>query len=341
MRDSDLSGLLIVDKPGLHTSDSAIPGAVRLPTSHDIVQRVRRLSKQRRIGHTGTLDPFASGVLVLCLGQATRLVEYYQGHDKQYLATIALGVSTDTYDSTGSIVSRMAAPVLAHDELERVLARFIGAQLQLPPIYSALKQDGESLHHKARRGESITVAPRSVHFHQIDLLDYAPPERVLLRVRCSAGTYIRSLAHDLGVALGTVAHLAALRREAAGAFSIEMAHTMDAIETAAAAGRLTDLLLPLGAGLDLPALLLPDDAQRRLAFGQIVTLTPLGHDRAGSALAAGQEWRPDQLAQGLDAHDHLMGIVRCMAVEQGQTLWKAEKWLGLGKEQAQENVDLH
>jgi tRNA pseudouridine55 synthase len=216
----------------------------RLYTSHDIVQLVRRWSGQRRIGHTGTLDPMASGLMVLCLGQATRLVEYYQGHDKTYLAEITFGRATDTYDAMGQTVATAPLPTLTAAVIAPALQAFQGYSLQVPPIYSALKQDGESLHRKARRGEAVTVAPRPVTMHQIDLLALTAPDRVTVRVTCSAGTYIRSLAYDLGQALGSCAHLSLLRRERVGAFALEDALTLAEIETIAAADQLTAALLP-------------------------------------------------------------------------------------------------
>ncbi len=179
-------GLLIVDKPGLpfrqpdnsgdsDTTQPYPPHSERLLTSHDIVQRVRRLSGQRRIGHTGTLDPFASGVLVLCLGQATRLVEYYQGHDKHYLAEVVLGSATDTYDSTGVVAAHSKVPKLTIAMIEQALDSFRGEIMQTPPAYSALKQDGESLHAKARRGEEVTLVARPITFYAINLLSFRPP----------------------------------------------------------------------------------------------------------------------------------------------------------------------
>ncbi|MEZ4555277.1 MAG: tRNA pseudouridine(55) synthase TruB [Caldilineaceae bacterium] len=206
---SDINGILVVDKPG---RTGAVVDPRALPTSHDVVQRVRRATGQRRIGHTGTLDPMADGVLVLCLGQATRLVEYYQGHDKVYRAGITLGTATDTLDALGQVTDEQPVPALDRAAVEAALARFRGAIDQVPPLFSALKRDGESLHRKARRGESVTLEARPVVIHELTLVDWMPPARLEIRLRCSAGTYVRSLARDLGTALGTVAHLDALRR---------------------------------------------------------------------------------------------------------------------------------
>lgn len=341
-RESHYHGLLIVDKPGLQQlvatplaprmvdkRPSAAPSLdrpfgeaisesmPRLYTSHDIVQRVRRWSGQRRIGHTGTLDPMASGVLVLCLGQATRLVEYYQGHNKHYYAEITLGAATDTYDRMGVVYAESIVPSLTVAEIEAALGAFRGEIMQLPPVYSALKQGGESLHHKARRGEIVTVEPRPVTMYQIDLLAFTPPDRITLRVICSAGAYIRSLAHDLGLALDTHAHLSLLRREAAGAFTLADAHSLEAIEAAATAGTFGSLLLPLGYGLAMAELLLDEPTTKRLGHGQVVTLP------------SPQPGLPPVLAKGVTPAGALLGILQCINPTHptgDAYLWKAEKW---------------
>ena len=317
--DSPWHGLLVVDKPGLDPSgqDSA-----RLLTSHDVVQRVRRWSGQRRIGHTGTLDPLASGVLVLCLGQATRLVEYYQGHAKTYVAEVALGAATDTYDAVGEVVDQAPVPPLDAATIEAALHVWRGDIRQTPPVYSALKQDGEALYAKARRGETVEVAARPVTIHQLELVAWTRPDRLTLRVVCSAGTYVRSLAYDLGHTLGTVAHLARLRREAAGPFALADSHPLPAVEAAAAAGRLGELLLPLGAGLDLPRLSIDAETARLLGFGQQVAIIPPDAPGEGP-LAAAYIDTPEGCPT-------LAGIVRRLdaldVTDDGAPLWKAEKW---------------
>ncbi len=312
----DLHGLLVLDKPG-RAAGSDAAAAERLPTSHDVVQWVRRWSGQRRIGHTGTLDPMASGVLVLCLGRATRLVEYYQGHDKRYLAEVRLGAATDTYDATGQVMETAPVPALDSAAIEAALAPLRGDIMQTPPAYSALKQGGESAHYKARRGEAVALAPRPVTIFRLDLLAWTPPDRIALRVRCSAGGYMRSLAHDLGAALGTAAHLAALRREAAGPFTLEHAHTPERAAEAAAAGELAGLLLPAGWGLDLPAVTLDAESMQRLGHGQQVWLAAPG---TPETLRAGS------LAQGYSGSGGLAGILRCLQATPDSALWKAEKW---------------
>jgi len=323
---SSLHGLLVVDKPGRPTATPplaaapiAAPAAVAtaradgtpyLLTSHDVVARVRRWSGQRRIGHTGTLDPMASGVLVLCLGLATRLVEYYQAAPKQYYAEIVLGAATDTYDAAGAVTATAPVPSLTAAAIAQTLAQFRGQVAQRAPVYSALKQDGESLHRRARRGEEVAAPAREVTFYTIDLLAFAPPDRLALRVACSAGAYIRSLAHDLGLALGTRGYLDLLRREQAGAFDLAAAHTLPAIEQASQTSELPGLLLPLGAGLPLPRVTASDDAIQRLGLGQMAEL---------DAEAGGD------LVQVYDSGGRLAGIARCM--DAGAARWKAEKWL--------------
>jgi tRNA pseudouridine55 synthase len=244
-----MDGILVIDKPGGWTS-------------HDVVARVRRLTKIKRIGHTGTLDPMATGVLVLCLGQATRLVEYLTGHDKRYQATIRLGVETDTHDAEGQINARQPVDV-SEVALRSALAAFVGEIEQVPPMFSALKRDGKKLVDLARQGVEVERAPRRVTIHSIDLLAFDSPQATI-DVRCSAGTYIRSLAHDLGRQLGCGAHLAALRRTAAGDFTLDQALSLEAFEAAVVAGSWVTWLKPLDAALgQFPAITLgADDAAR-------------------------------------------------------------------------------
>lgn len=321
MSESDLSGVLVVDKPGLARPGPDTAEETPRPyllTSHDVVQRVRRWSRQRRIGHTGTLDPMASGVLVLCLGAATRLVEYYQGHDKHYTAEVTLGIATDTYDAVGEITARSPVGPLDPARIEAVLARFRGEIEQRPPIYSALKQGGESLHRKARRGEEVTVEARPVTIHRLELLSFEAPDRLRLRVECSAGGYVRSLAHDIGAALGVGGHLSYLRREAAGHFAAEAAHSLDAVERAAQSGAFSSLLLPPGVGLDLPRLPVDDETARRLGQGQKVWVASDLNRAAGG------------IAQAVDTTGALLGIVRLLEQSTGAEpalLCKADKWL--------------
>ncbi len=203
---STTEGVLNIDKPG---------GL----TSHDVVNRIRRLTGIRRIGHAGTLDPLATGVLLLCIGRTTRLVEYLVGHDKVYEVTVRLGQTTNTYDAEGEVVMERPFTHLTTIQIEQALVPFRGLIQQKPPIYSAIKKDGQPLYKLARAGVEVDVPAREVTIHRLELLDVTLPE-LRLRVNCSSGTYIRSLAHDLGEALGCGGHVTALRRTAVGDFGV-------------------------------------------------------------------------------------------------------------------------
>jgi tRNA pseudouridine55 synthase len=259
-----MDGLLIVDKPSG-------------PTSHDIVARVRRILGERRVGHTGTLDPLASGVLPLVIGRATRLARFISG-DKTYLASIRLGVSTETYDAMGDPVGDPfsgAWPSLA--AVDRVLEPFRGTFEQQPPAYSAKKVGGQRSYARARRAASaadveeerpLLPAPVRVTAYGLDALALTG-DLLTLRVRCSAGFYVRSLAHDLGVALGTGAHLTELRRTAAGGISLDRAVTLADLETEAGRARALDAMVPMERMLDaLPAVALNETGLRHVRFGR-------------------------------------------------------------------------
>ena len=207
-------------------------------TSHDVVARVRRLAGQRRVGHGGTLDPPATGVLVLALGRATRLLPFLPTEPKRYLATIAFGAETDTLDAAGAVTATADAAAVDEPSLRAALARFVGPQQQVPPMVSAIKVAGERLYAKARRGEQVERAPRPIVVHALELLELQRGERPLatVAVTCSGGTYVRSLAADLGRALGTLAHLASLRRTAVGRFTEADAHPLAELEELAGGG---------------------------------------------------------------------------------------------------------
>lgn len=210
-------GLLIVDKP---------VG----PTSHQIVHIVRKGTGVRKVGHAGTLDPRASGVLVLCLGAATRLSEYLAARDKRYQALVRFGEATTTFDSDGDVTQTGgAAP--SPDSLQHALTGFRGRIEQIPPPFSAVKIQGRKAYQLARRGEPPLLAPRPIEIHRLDVIDYTPPD-LALDVECSAGTYIRTLAHDLGQTLGCGAHLRALRRTASGEFRLQDAVPLASLEAA-------------------------------------------------------------------------------------------------------------
>lgn len=196
-------------------------------TSHDVVARARRIFGVRKVGHAGTLDPLATGVLVICLGGATRLSEYVMHAKKRYTARVQFGVTTTTYDAEGEIVETRDASHLSAEHVLAHLPTFMGEFMQTPPIYSAIKQDGRKLYDIARSGGTVELQPRAVRIDNITLLDWDAPIATL-DVSCSSGTYIRSLAYDLGAALGVGAHLAGLRRTQSGSFRIEDASTPEA-----------------------------------------------------------------------------------------------------------------
>lgn len=214
-------GILLVNKPA---------GV----TSHDVVQVLRRRLGVRRIGHTGTLDPMAEGLLVLLVGQATRLQQAFQGHDKVYRATIALGTQTDTADAAGQPIRTAPVPPLAAPAVRELLAGFLGPVLQVPPAYSAVKVRGRPAYWWTRRQQPVTLAQRRVQLYTIELLDL-DAARLAIRVGCSAGTYVRTLAEAIGERLGTVAHVAALTREGIGSFRLEDSRPLDWFRAAEAA----------------------------------------------------------------------------------------------------------
>lgn len=237
---STISGVLVVDKPvGL--------------TSHEVVQIIRRGTNIRRAGHTGTLDPRASGVLVVLIGPAVRLSEYVSASDKRYQAVIQLGTATDTYDADGQILSTNLVNI-SEDEFEEALQSFVGEIEQVPPPYSAVKIKGRKAYDMARKGEDVDLAPRKITVYSLELLEWAPPE-VVIDVYCSSGTYIRSLANDLGKMLGCGAHLVGLRRTKSGRFTLRDAVPLRKLREAFDNGTWYQYLIPAAEALsDWPAI---------------------------------------------------------------------------------------
>jgi tRNA pseudouridine55 synthase len=249
-------------------------------TSFRVVGMVRRGTGERRVGHAGTLDPEATGVLLVCLGQATRITEYLMDLRKSYRATVRLGVETTTYDAEGEVTAERPVDV-TRQEADEALRELTGEIQQVPPVFSAVKVRGQPAYRRARRGEGVVLQARKVQVYRIDLLRFEPPE-VDVEVECGRGTYIRSLAHDLGRALGCGAHLAALERTATGPFRIEDAIGIEALEQALEDGSWRELVLPLDCGLThLPALTVNIEDEKDLRHGQAVeldeaTVAPLG-----------------------------------------------------------------
>ncbi|HNT53077.1 MAG TPA: tRNA pseudouridine(55) synthase TruB [Anaerolineaceae bacterium] len=253
-----ISGVLVVDKPvGL--------------TSHDVVQVIRKGTNLRRAGHTGTLDPRASGVLVILLGPAVRLSEYVSASDKRYQAVIELGVSTDTYDADGEILTSAPVDNITEEQFKEALAGFVGEIEQVPPPYSAIKIKGRHAYDMAREGEEVDLAPRKINVYSLELLEWDPPEAVI-DVYCSSGTYVRSLANDMGTKLGCGAHLVGLRRTRSGRFTLRDAIPLRKLREAFDNGTWGQYIIPAAEALsDWPALVLDEKQIDEVRHGHMVT----------------------------------------------------------------------
>jgi tRNA pseudouridine55 synthase len=248
-----VEGVLLVDKP-------------EGPTSHDVVAVVRRCLREKRVGHAGTLDPLATGLLVLMIGRATRLASLLSGVDKTYRGIIRLGQSTDTYDRAGVPDGAPRRVTATRADLESLIARSLGTVLQTPPVFSAKKVHGTPMYRLARRHRPVTPVPAQVTFRRLELLAYADGN-LEIEAEVSAGTYLRSFAHDLGQALGCGAHLHSLRRIAAGSFQVEGALTLAAIESLGPA--LADRVLPLDdVPLGMPTLRLTNAGAHAVKHGR-------------------------------------------------------------------------
>jgi tRNA pseudouridine55 synthase len=254
------------------------------PTSHDVVGSVRRALNTRQVGHAGTLDPFASGLLLVCLGSATRLAEYLTGLPKTYVATMRLGEATDTDDLTGEVIqSSDAWRSLSRDAVEAALAAQVGTIQQIPPLYSAKRVEGERMYAAARRGEEVERRPVPVTIYSIRMLSCDLPD-VELEVECGAGTYIRAIARDVGAALGVGGHLRALRRTRSGTHTVDRAVPVDALGDAERVR--AALLTPLAAVAHLPKLLVDDDGIAALRHGRAVPAAAETPEDAPVALAS-------------------------------------------------------
>lgn len=270
------------------------------PTSHDIVALVRRLTGVRRVGHGGTLDPFAAGVLPVFVGHATRLVEYHLKDDKEYRALVSFGARSTTDDLDGELTPG-DAPAPMREVVEAALAGLRGEIEQIPPDYSAVRVAGRKAYELARHGEKPELRPRRVTIHRLDMTawDGEDPTRPVatLEVRCSAGTYIRALARDLGEQLGCGAYLAALSRTQSGPFTLEQAHVLGDVRTALAEGRGSDLMLPMDTGLE--------------SFPVVtVTGTDLASLSRGQMLRRARDGQADGLVRVVDETGKLVAIAR-------------------------------
>ena len=269
----DVEGVVVVDKPlGV--------------TSHDVVAAIRRIVGSRpgrrrgpkgpKVGHAGTLDPDASGVLVVCLGRATKLVPYLQASEKTYDARMRLGRTTDTLDDEGEETSRTDASHITEDDVCEALKSFVGDIEQIPPMVSAIRVGGERLYEKARRGEEVERAPRPITIHDIVMADFWPgeqPEASFL-VTCSVGTYVRTLAADVGERLGVGGHLTALRRLGSGRFVADEAHPLEVLQAMAEEGRFADAVMDMPTAMaDYPAVVLDEEQARLVANGRGIPAT--------------------------------------------------------------------
>lgn len=285
-----MNGVLLLNKPAG-------------PTSHDMVDFIRRLSDTRRVGHAGTLDPFATGLLVLLIGQATRISQFLTNLDKKYLATIALGESTDTLDRTGKVVETSAIPLPGRAEIETVLQSFVGESEQIPPMYSAKKINGRPLYRAARRGEEVNREAKTVRVHSIELIEVSK-STFTVRVCCSKGTYVRVLAEAIARRLGGCGHLADLQRESSGRFQLHDAVTPEQAETSARDGKFAELLLPIGSALaDLPAVTVAEQTAKGLRNG--IRPPTFG-------LTAHDAFRRGQTVRMLDPESRLLAIARAL-----------------------------
>lgn len=286
---AEASGFLNINKP-LHM------------TSHDVVGKIRRVLKLKKVGHAGTLDPLASGVLVICVGSATRLSEYVMQTTKRYQARVLLGVTTDTYDAEGEVLQQRDANHIQCADVENALIPFLGDIQQMPPMYSAIKQGGHKLYDLARAGEVVEREMRPVRIDALTVTDWSPPE-FTLDVTCSAGTYIRSLAFDLGEALDVGAHLSGLVRLASGAFKLENAIELDAL---LANERWQDqLVAPPAALAHWQSVQLTDEDCDHILHGRPVPQTTLANDLVFGYATNGQlvailraddgMWRPHKV----------------------------------------------
>jgi tRNA pseudouridine55 synthase len=256
-----VNGIVVVDKP----SDW---------TSHDVVAKFRGMAKTRSVGHLGTLDPIATGVLPLIVGNVTRLARFYTKADKTYEAVVRFGFATDTYDRAGKPVGEVSLAMPALTGIEMALRGMVGPQAQKPPQYSAKKVGGRAAYESARRGIEVELKPVEIEIFALTVEGYEAPD-LKLTVKCSGGTYVRSIAHDLGVTLGCGAHLRELRRTQSGDFFIAQAHTLEALQELVAAERLTDACVPAAELLPaFPAVWVDDATASQIRQGRDFHVSP-------------------------------------------------------------------
>jgi tRNA pseudouridine55 synthase len=268
-----MDGIVVLDKP-------------RGISSHDAVQKVRRLLGTKRVGHLGTLDPIGTGVLPLVVGQATRLSQFFLRHERAYDALIRFGFATDSYDADGDPITETREAAFNEEQVEAALASFRGPLLQTPPPVSAKKIGGVPAYKLARRNKPVRLEPVAVEVYELKLLA-VEGDRARVSVRCSAGTYVRSLAHELGEALGAGAHVAELRRTAMGEFTLEMARTLEELEELRAADRLGEALIPPDRELpDLHAARVDEMTATQIAHGRDFRISAFGSGKGAQRVKA-------------------------------------------------------
>jgi len=292
-----ISGALVVDKPvGM--------------TSHDVVQAIRNGTGLRRAGHTGTLDPRASGVLVILVGPAVRLSEYVSASDKRYQAIIRLGGSTDTFDGEGLVTLSKDPVNVTEAQFDEALQTFVGEIEQTPPPYSAVKVQGRKAYEMAREGEEVELAPRKITVHHLEVLEWAPPE-VVIDVHCSSGTYVRSLANDLGVMLGCGAYLVGLRRTKSGRFSLRDSVPLRKLQEAFTAGNWYQYLIPAAEALgDWTAVELSPDEVEGVRHGHRVKV--VGEPT-------------ETKVRGVSTQGELVALMEIVINEDGSREWQPKK----------------
>ena len=302
-----VSGLLNIDKPkGI--------------TSHDVVARVRKLTGQHKVGHSGTLDPMATGVLLVCLGQATRLIEYLVNFPKTYRATMRFGVTTDTLDADGRVVEESDPSILTECQLHQALLTFLGEIEQIPPLFSALKKDGQPLYKRARAGQPVELEPRPVTIYSLTFVDWNSPD-LTIDVSCSAGTYIRALARDVGEAVGTGAHLIELIRTANGPWSIDEAVPLTRLEQELQTGDRgwQSFLFPADQAIShLPKVILDEGAVTHVKYGRHVRL-----DLNDTVAVTVGERIPDGVVRAYTPTGDFLAILK--PVTDDENIWRPKK----------------
>ncbi len=291
-----MNGILAIDKPaGL--------------TSHDVVVQIRRLMKTRKVGHTGTLDPFATGVLLLCVGMATRLSTFLSKVEKEYVGRLRLGLETDTLDATGRVIQCLPVPPIERSMVEKAISQMRGAIRQQIPLFSAAKRKGIPMYRRARVGDtSLDPGAREVFVHRLELLGMELPY-LDMRVVCSSGTYVRMIASDIGRALGCCAHLSVLRRIRCGAFGLDCSFTMEQIKADAAAKRLASDIIPMAQALpSIPSVRVDKYASARIRSGHFLRWEEL------------PKQPPVGLIRILDQKENLVALGRVMGPDMERTV---------------------